>query len=123
MPHFYFHAHDRLGATPDETGIELDDRSDAYRYALDSIRSIVADDAKRGHLAIEGRITVADADHTPLFDVDYRDAFHEQRGAQRAPTELPAVRAVEGHVMAAAPVLFLFPLLTRNSRHRMLTSR
>jgi hypothetical protein len=60
MPRYYFHIQDRLGRIADETGIALDGAAQAYDYAIDSIRSIVADDARRGVLSLGGFIDISD---------------------------------------------------------------
>jgi len=74
MPHYYFHTKDRLGRITDETGVALDGAAQAYDYAIDSIRSIVADDARRGVLSLGGFIDVSD-DVGHLIRVPYAQAF------------------------------------------------
>lgn len=75
MPRFFFHIYNGHGDTPDEIGAELDSQAEARRLALDSIRSMVAEDARRGAIDLNGRIDVQDQANNLLVSIDFTEAF------------------------------------------------
>lgn len=75
MPHFYFDVFNGHGQTPDEEGLDLADESSARVIALDSVRSMVAEDARKGLIDLNGRIDVKDDDGEVLLTVSFADAF------------------------------------------------
>jgi hypothetical protein len=75
MPHFFFHVINGNGETPDEEGLDLESASAARRIALESIRSIVAEEARRGAIDLHGHILVKDAADNDLMTVEFIEAF------------------------------------------------
>lgn len=75
MTRLFFHAHSNEGNARDEEGIEIDDEQAAYQVALENIRSIVAEEARRGLLDLDGRIDVADAEGKLVLLVPFVEAF------------------------------------------------
>ncbi len=75
MPRFFFHVHNGHGDIPDESGTDLADQSAASRLAVDSVRSMVSEDARRGVIDLKGRIDVKDAADNLLISVDFIEAF------------------------------------------------
>lgn len=81
MPHYYFHVQNGNGLTRDEEGVDLEDEAAARAMALDSIRSMVAEEARKGVLDLDGFIDVLDDSATRLTRIGFREAF-----AVRLPT-------------------------------------
>jgi hypothetical protein len=77
MPRFFFHCHDRVGDVLDYCGVDLPRIEDAHWYALDSVRSIIADDVRRGYLTLDGRLDVTDADGATLLSLAYDRVFDQ----------------------------------------------
>lgn len=75
MARLYFHTHNGQGAVHDEEGREVQSEADAYRVALESIRSIVAEDARSGLIDLEGRLDVAESDGGLVLTVPFIEAF------------------------------------------------
>jgi hypothetical protein len=75
MPHFYFDVHNGHGDTLDEEGVDLPDQAAARQIALDSIRSMVAEDARKGVIDLDGRIDVRDGARNVLLTVCFAEAF------------------------------------------------
>jgi hypothetical protein len=75
MPRFFFHVYNGHGDTPDEVGSDLEDQSAARRLALDSVRSMVSEDARRGVIDLAGRIEVNDGSNNLLVTIDFLEAF------------------------------------------------
>ena len=75
MPHYYFHVQNGHGFTHDEEGVDLSDEEAARAMAMDSIRSMVAEEARKGVLDLDGYIDVLDGDATPLTRIGFREAF------------------------------------------------
>jgi hypothetical protein len=75
MPRFFFHILNGHGPTPDEVGTDLPDQSAARNLAIDSIRSMIAEDARRGVIDLSGRIDIKDAAENLLVDIAYAEAF------------------------------------------------
>jgi hypothetical protein len=75
MPHFFFHVYNGHGHTPDEGGSDMEDQAAAHRMALDSIRSMVAEEARGGVIDLQGRIDVKDGNSNLLVTVYYSEAF------------------------------------------------
>ena len=88
MPRFFFFVHNGHGVIRDETGTDLQDQAAAGQLALDSVRSMVAEDARRGVIDLDGRIEVKDRAGSLLLTLDYREAFElrvpEEGGRSRA---------------------------------------
>ena len=75
MPRFFFNVYNGHGDTPDDVGSDLEDQAAARRLAVDSIRSMVAEDARRGTIDLNGRIEVNDPARNVLVTVDFAEAF------------------------------------------------
>lgn len=75
MPRFFFDVFNGHGDTPDEVGSDLENQTAALRLALDSVRSMVAEDARRGLIDLNGRIEVKDTAANVLLTVNFADAF------------------------------------------------
>lgn len=75
MPRFFFHVFNGNGHTGDEEGLDLEDQSAARRIAIDSIRSMIAEEARQGVIDLSGRIEVKDAVNNSLFGVAFPEAF------------------------------------------------
>lgn len=75
MPRFFLHVCNGHGEIRDEEGIELESHSAAHRIAVDSIRSMISEDARRGFIDLTGFITIHDEGHNKLLDVAYMEAF------------------------------------------------
>ena len=75
MPRFYFHVFNGNGETPDDEGIEVADQAAARTIALESIRSIVAEEARGGTIDLTGRIDIKDGTANLLLSVEFCEAF------------------------------------------------
>ncbi len=75
MPRYFFNVSNGHGFTRDEEGIDLQDQAAAQRMAMDSIRSIVAEEARKGSLDLDGYIDVLDSSATRLARIPFPDAF------------------------------------------------
>lgn len=75
MTRFYFDVFNGHGEIRDEDGIELDGDGAATRIAIDSIRSMIAEDARRGVIDLQGRIVIRDDRDAVLATVRFADAF------------------------------------------------
>lgn len=75
MPRFFFHVYNGLADTPDEAGSELESQTAARQLALDSVRSMVSEDARRGVIDLKGRIEVKDTSDNLLLRVEFVEAF------------------------------------------------
>jgi len=75
MPRFFFHMYNGHGDTPDEVGSDLEDQAAARRLAIDSVRSMISEDARRGTIDLKGRIDVMDGAGNVLVTVEFAEAF------------------------------------------------
>lgn len=75
MPRFFFDVFNGTGNAPDEEGLDLADQSSARYLALDSVRSIVAEEARKGLIDLGGRIEVKDDAGELLLIVGFVEAF------------------------------------------------
>jgi len=75
MPRFFFHIYNGHGDTPDDVGTDLEDQSAACRLAVDSVRSMVSEDARRGVIDLNGRIDIKDDSSNLLVTVKFLEAF------------------------------------------------
>lgn len=75
MPRFFFHVYNGHGDTLDEAGSELESQAAARQLAVDSVRSMVSEDARRGVIDLEGRIDVKDTSDNLLLRVEFVQAF------------------------------------------------
>lgn len=75
MPRFFFHIYNGHGNTLDDAGTDLADQASACRLAIDSVRSMVSEDARRGLIDLNGRIDVTDNRNNVLLTVEFAEAF------------------------------------------------
>lgn len=75
MPRFFFHVFNGHGHTPDEEGVDLQDEAAAQRMALDSIRSIVSEEARKGVIDLDGYVDIVDGSAHSLVKVSFPEAF------------------------------------------------
>lgn len=75
MPRFFFNVYNGQGDTIDDVGSDMEDQAAARRMAVDSIRSMVSEDARRGMIDLKGRIEVKDQEDNLLVSVEFVEAF------------------------------------------------
>lgn len=75
MPRYFFYVFNGDGLTRDEEGIDLQDQAAATRMALDSIRSMISEEARKGVLDLDGYIDIVDGGAQSLLKVSFPDAF------------------------------------------------
>lgn len=75
MPHYFFNVSNGQGLTPDEEGIDLADQGAAQKMAVDSIRSIIAEEARKGVIDLDGYIDVSDGSSEKLIRIAFPEAF------------------------------------------------
>lgn len=71
MPHFFMHLRNSVGFLPDPEGVEADSVEEARQLAVESIRSLLADELARGRLDLRGSITIADHADEALMVVPF----------------------------------------------------
>lgn len=74
MPRYYFQVNNGQGLTPDEEGIDLQDEAAARAMAMDSIRSIISEESRKGLIDLDGYVDVNDASET-LTRISFPEAF------------------------------------------------
>ncbi|HEV2568950.1 DUF6894 family protein [Sphingomonas sp.] len=75
MQRFFIHVWNGTGFVPDEEGQELPGPEAAVETAIDSVRSIVSEDARYGLIDLDGRVRVDDARGQTVAELAFRDAF------------------------------------------------
>ena len=75
MARYFFHVYNGHGETHDEEGVEIEDHAGARGMAVDSIRSIVAEEARDGLIDLTGHIDIADLDGAIVFTTHFEEAF------------------------------------------------
>jgi hypothetical protein len=73
MPRFFFHLYDDDVAL-DPEGRELPDETAAREEALQDARAIACAEVAEGHLGLNHRIEVTDANDVPVATVAFKDA-------------------------------------------------
>jgi hypothetical protein len=73
VPRFFFHPRDGERVRDDD-GIELPDAEAARRAAIAGIRSIIADEVRKGRLRLGARLDVEDETGARLFSLSVQDA-------------------------------------------------
>lgn len=76
MARYYFHIYNGHGETRDHEGVEIALRADARGMAVDSIRSIVSEEARDGLIDLTGRIDVVDQQGDLVFKTEFVEAFN-----------------------------------------------
>lgn len=84
MPRYFFHVFNGDGFTPDEEGIDLEDQASAQRMALDSIRSMISEEARKGVLDLDGYIDIVDGGAQSLRKIPFPEAFVLRLPGQRS---------------------------------------
>lgn len=79
MSRFYLHLYNRIGAVPDEEGTEALDLTTAHRIAVQSVRDIMAEEARKGSIDLFGRIEIANEEGKVLAVVPFSDAVEFRR--------------------------------------------
>lgn len=74
MPRFFFDISNGNGFISDEEGVDLQDQAAALQMATDSIRSIIAEEARKGVIDLDGHIEVRDGADV-LARVPFPEAF------------------------------------------------
>jgi hypothetical protein len=72
---FFFHVFNGDGMTFDDEGLDVEDQAGARSIALESIRSMVAEEARGGTIDLTGRIEIKDAIDNLLLTVNFAEAF------------------------------------------------
>ncbi|WP_254447580.1 hypothetical protein [Sphingomonas sp. ID1715] len=75
MPRYFIHIWNSTGFVPDEEGQELTDADTAIGAALDSIRSIVSEEARSGLIELRGRARVEDDQGRTVAEFPFGEAF------------------------------------------------
>ena len=75
MPRYYFDVSNGQGFTPDEEGVDLQDQAAAVHMAMDSIRSIISEEARKGVIDLDGYIEVRDSTADALARIAFPEAF------------------------------------------------
>ena len=75
MPHYFFQVSNGQGLTPDDEGIDLQDEAAARTMAMDSIRSIISEEARKGVIDLDGYIDIKDAGAETLTRIVFPEAF------------------------------------------------
>jgi hypothetical protein len=75
MPRFYFHVQNSHDFVRDEEGIDLADEAAARAMAMDSIRSMIAEEVRKGVIDLDGFIEVLDHGAVQLTKIDFPEAF------------------------------------------------
>jgi hypothetical protein len=76
MARYYFHIYNGHGETRDDEGVEMEEAVHARGMAVDSIRSIVADEARSGLIDLSGHIDVEDQHGDVVFTTEFKEAFN-----------------------------------------------
>jgi hypothetical protein len=72
---FFFNVFNGNGMTRDDEGLDVQDQAAARAIALESVRSIVAEEARGGMIDLTGRIEIKDAADNLLLTVCFSEAF------------------------------------------------
>lgn len=75
MPHYFFQVSNGQGLTPDDEGIDLQDEAAARAMAMDSIRSIISEEARKGVIDLDGYIDVTNESAETLTRIAFPEAF------------------------------------------------
>ena len=74
MARFFLHINNGGGYAEDPEGQELADLDEAYRKAIDGVRSMLSEEARHGQLDLSGSIEIANGDGNILLVVPFREA-------------------------------------------------
>ncbi len=73
MPRFFFHLYDDQVAL-DEKGTELPSAAAAREAAIKAARDIASAEVRDGHLGLNHRIEVTDANDAPVATITFKEA-------------------------------------------------
>lgn len=90
MPRYYFDVSNGQGYTPDEEGVDLQDQAAAVHMAMDSIRSIISEEARKGVIDLDGYIEVRDGTAEALAHISFPEAFTMRFPGQKVGSETRA---------------------------------
>lgn len=79
MPRYFLHVHNRIGHVPDEEGRDFHDLDGAMAAALEGIRSLLAEELRKGELDLDGRIEIADSTGHIVRVVRFAEAVELRR--------------------------------------------
>ena len=74
MPLYFLHLHNGSGFVPDEEGRDFPDLAAARAEAVRSIRSVLAEEIRRGCVDLRGRVEIAGTDGETLASVAFGEA-------------------------------------------------
>lgn len=80
MARFFLHLYNSIGYVPDEEGQDLRDLEDARGIAVDSIRDMIAAEARTGKIDLQGRIEIREEAGRVLDTVQFTEAVVVQTG-------------------------------------------
>jgi hypothetical protein len=75
MAHYYFDVLNGTGLTIDDEGQDFAGDRDARAQAIESIRSIVSEEARHGQINLNGVVSVRDENRDLMFTVQFDDAI------------------------------------------------
>lgn len=75
MPRYFFDVSNGQGFVSDEEGVDLQDQAAALHMAMDSIRSILAEEVRKGMIDLDGYIEVRDDSARALARITFPEAF------------------------------------------------
>ena len=81
MPRFHLNLYNGLGLTADEEGVELADAAAAREEAVRSIRSLVSEEAKQGHIDLSGRVEIIAENGDHVTTIRFAEAVALQAGS------------------------------------------
>jgi curved DNA-binding protein CbpA len=84
MARYYLHLFNRAGPVRDEEGTDVPDLAAARFQALQAVRDIVSEEAKKGVVDLHGRIEIADELGSTLHVLPFTDAIEV-----RPPEDMP----------------------------------
>lgn len=83
MTRYFLNLHNRIGFVPDEEGRDFADLAAATADAVDGIRSLLAEEVRKGELDLGGRLEIADVSGQIVCVVQFAEAVRIMRsGAQ-----------------------------------------
>ena len=85
MALYYFNIYND-DVTLDEEGANLADDHAARAHAINAARSLAADTASKGHLALDHRIEIEDASHKAVGTVRFGEAVEIRQEEAAGPT-------------------------------------
>lgn len=75
MSRFFLDLYNGDGALIDDEGVDANTPSALTVIAFDSIRSIIAEEVRRGKIDLHGRIVIRDETGAEVRSIDFAEAF------------------------------------------------